>query len=58
LEHQEKREIIVLFKAEKQNASAKVEFLLFRDGQDRKPYRQLRLWVDILPDLNQGSQPE
>lgn len=49
LENQEKREINVLFKAEKPNDAAKVEFLLYRDGQDMKPYRQLRLWVKILP---------
>ncbi len=50
LEDQEKQEITVLFKAEKLEDLAKVEFLLFRDGQDIKPYRQLRLWVKILPD--------
>lgn len=47
LENQEKKEITVLFKTEKLNDSAKVEFLLFRDGQDMKPYRRLRLWVDV-----------
>jgi uncharacterized membrane protein len=56
LENQEKQEITVMFKAEKLNDLAKVEFLLFRDGQDMKPYRQLRLWVEILPDLVQESQ--
>ncbi|MDF2540155.1 MAG: putative rane protein [Herbinix sp.] len=56
LENQEKQEITVIFKAEKPEDLAKVEFLLFRDGQDMKPYRQLRLWVEILPDLVQGSQ--
>lgn len=56
LENQEKREITVFFKAEKLNDFAKVELLLFRDGQDREPYRQLRLWVEILPDLIQGAQ--
>jgi uncharacterized membrane protein len=49
LENLEKWEETVFFKTEKQNDSAKVDFLLFRDGQDMKPYRQLRLWVKILP---------
>ncbi|TAH69116.1 MAG: DUF1616 domain-containing protein [Anaerolineaceae bacterium] len=49
LENMEKWEEIVLFKAEKSNDHAKVDFLLFRDNQDTKPYRQLRLWIEILP---------
>lgn len=49
LENLEKWEKTVLFKAEKRNDTVKVDFLLFRDGKDIKPYRQLRLWVEILP---------
>jgi uncharacterized membrane protein len=49
LENLEKWERTVLFKAEKLNDTVKVDFLLFRDGQDMKPYRQLRLWAEILP---------
>jgi uncharacterized membrane protein len=49
LENLEKWEETMSFKAVKPNDSAKVEFLLFRDSQDMKPYRQLRLWVEILP---------
>lgn len=47
IENQEKRELTVLFKAEELKDLAKVEFLLYRDGQDIEPYRQLRLWVTI-----------
>lgn len=49
LKDREKREVTVFFKSKKPKSLAKVEFFLFRDGQDRKPYRQLRLWVTILP---------
>jgi uncharacterized membrane protein len=49
LENLEKWEKTVLFKPEKPEDLAKVDFLLFRDGQDMKPYRQLRLWIEILP---------
>lgn len=49
LENLEKWEETVLFQAEEPKDMAKVDFLLYRDGQDRKAYRQLRLWVEILP---------
>ena len=53
IENQEKQEITVMFKLEELEELANVEFLLYRDGQDMKPYRQLRLWVEILPDSDQ-----
>lgn len=53
IKKQEKQEITVLFNTEELNDLVNVEFLLYRDGQDMKPYRQLRLWVEILPDLDQ-----
>lgn len=53
IENQEKQEITVLFNTEELEDLVNVEFLLYRDGQDMKPYRQLRLWVEILPDLDQ-----
>lgn len=49
LENLEKWERNVSFKIEKPKDLAKVDFVLFRDGQDTKPYRQLRLLVEILP---------
>lgn len=48
LENQQKQEIAVLLRAEKPNGLARVDFLLFREDQDYTPYRQLRLWVEIL----------
>lgn len=51
--NQEKQEITVLFNTEELEGLVNVEFLLYRDGQDMKPYRQLRLWVEILSDLDQ-----
>lgn len=53
IENQEKQEITVLFKVEEPEDLVKIEFLLYLDGQDIKPYRQLRLWVEILPHLDQ-----
>lgn len=53
IENQEKQEITVLFKVEEPEDLVKIEFLLYLDGQDIKPYRQLRLWVEIIPDLDQ-----
>lgn len=53
IENQEKQEITVLFNTEELEGLVNVEFLLYRDGQDMKPYRQLRLWVEILSDLDQ-----
>lgn len=47
LEHLEKWEEKVSFKAEKPNDAAKVEFLLFKDSEDTTPYRQLKLWVKV-----------
>ncbi|WP_029505259.1 DUF1616 domain-containing protein [Lachnoclostridium phytofermentans] len=52
IENQEKQEITVLFKVEEPEDLVKIEFLLYLDGQDIKPYRQLRLWVEILPHLD------
>lgn len=52
LEHLEKWEKAVYFKVTKPNAAAKVEFLLFKDSQNTLPYRQLRLWVNVLPATN------
>jgi uncharacterized membrane protein len=49
LEYLKKWEEVVLFKADKSNNAVKVEFLLFRDGQNLAPYRQLNLWVKVVP---------
>lgn len=43
LEHLEKWEETISFEIS-ENA-AKAEFLLFKDGEDISPYRQLRLWI-------------
>lgn len=51
LEHLEKWEENVFFKAAKPNDSAKVEFLLFKDSKDLAPYRQLKLWVKVVPPI-------
>ena len=47
LEHLEKWEEIVSFKAEEPNDAVKVEFLLFKGSQNTTPYRQLKLWVKV-----------
>jgi uncharacterized membrane protein len=49
LGHFEKWEDMVSFKANKPNNAAKVDFLLFRDAEKSTPYRQLKLWVKVIP---------
>lgn len=46
LNHLEKWEETVSFRITNANDAAKVDFLLFMDGQNTQPYRQLRLWVN------------
>jgi len=50
LDHEEKWEKPVYFKAELPHENLKVEFWLFREGEDREPYRKLHLWVDVVQD--------
>lgn len=49
LEYFEKWEEVVFFKATKPDNAVKVDFLLFRDTQNSIPYRQLILWVKVVP---------
>ena len=49
LEHLEDWEETVEFKVTKPKDAVKVEFLLFKDNQNTTPYRQLRLWVKVVP---------
>jgi len=46
LAHEERREETVDFSAVSPNENLKVEFLLYREG-DQKPYRSLHLWVKV-----------
>lgn len=47
LDHEEKWEKPVTFKAGRPHKNLKVEFWLFREG-DKEPYRKLHLWVDVI----------
>ena len=49
LEHLEKWEKTVLFKATRTKDAVKVEFLLFTGSENTTPYRQLKLWVKVVP---------
>jgi uncharacterized membrane protein len=49
LNHLEKWENTLNFKANKPKDAVKVEFLLFKDNQNTTPYRQLKLWVKVEP---------
>lgn len=46
LNHEEKKEEPVRFRADASHENQKVEFLLFKDGES-EPYRSLHLWVNI-----------
>lgn len=53
LEHGQKREERLFFSSTRPQKDAKVEFLLYREG-DTEPYRSLHLWVDVLPAQKKG----
>lgn len=55
LEHLEHWEETVSFKVAEPKDAVKVEFLLFKDGQDTTPYRHLKLWVKVVPPTNPDS---
>ncbi len=52
LEHLEKWEETVSFIVTEPKDAVKAEFLLFKDSQDTTPYRQLKLWVKVVPPTN------
>ncbi len=52
LENREKWEKTVSFQVAKPSDAVKVEFLLFKEGQNATPYRQLKLWVKVVPQQN------
>ncbi|KUO53576.1 MAG: hypothetical protein APF76_12265 [Desulfitibacter sp. BRH_c19] len=57
LEHREKWENVVAFKADKPGENVKLELMLLKENNSNEmPYRKLRLWVNISqPELKQLS---
>lgn len=51
LEHEQKWENVMDFSASEPHEKLKVEFLLFREG-DEAPYRSCHLWLDIVKKTN------